>query len=180
MQLFAACADTPRGQSRVLLSHAAKQVWGLSSLPSCVPLPGGKPHFPQHPQCHFNLSHSGRYALCAVGECPVGVDIQIIKTTFREGLPRRVCSPEQLLWLEQQPHHWRSFARLWSMKESRVKWDGSGLTHPIRDIPIPTPVGDASLYFLDGLWFRLFSGTDWEACVCAALPPPETIHWISL
>lgn len=180
MDLFAIDQLTNRQQGSLLLSHAAAQVWGLSPLPQCSTHPGGKPFFPDHPSRHFNLSHSGRYALCAVGECPVGVDIQIIKTTFREGLPHRVCSPEQLLWLEQQHHRWRGFARLWSMKESRVKWDGSGLTHPIRDISIPTPVGDASLYFLDGLWFRLFSGTDWEACVCAALPPPETIHWISL
>lgn len=180
MLLFAAHTDTPREQSRTLLAYAAKQNWGLSPLPDCVPLPGGKPYFPQHPRCQFNLSHSGCYVLCGVGEEPLGIDIQIIKTNWRDSLPRRVCSPEELTWMQRQPDYWRAFVRLWCMKESRVKWDGSGLTSSIRDIPIPLPPQEGTLCRRDGLWFRLYSGTDWEACACCPQPPPEEIDWISL
>lgn len=180
MFLFAADNLTQRQQARVLLSHAAAHIWNFSSLPEIDTLSGGKPYFPQHPDCHFNLSHSGSYALCAAGASPVGVDIQIIKTNWRDGLPRRVCSPQQLQWLEQQPDRWRGFATLWCMKESRVKWDGSGLTHSIPDISIPLPQPEKTLYFWDGLWFRLFSGSDWEGCICSTEVPPENILWTKI
>lgn len=180
MFLFAADNLTQRQQARVLLSHAAAHTWNFSSLPEIESFSGGKPHFPQHPNCHFNLSHSGCYALCAAGTSPVGTDIQIIKNNWRDGLPRRVCSPQQLHWLEQQSCPRRGFTRLWCMKESRVKWDGSGLTHSIRDISIPLPRSGEDLYLWDGLWFHLFSGADWEACVCSAEAPPDAIRWIKI
>lgn len=180
MQLYAAHTPTPREHGSLLLAHAARQVWGLSPLPLHPPLPGGKPHFPAYPHCHFNLSHSGPYLLCGAGEEPVGVDIQIIKSNWRDALPKRVCSEDELFWLDKQPDRWRGFARLWSMKESRVKWDGSGLTSSIRDIPIPLPPETGNLCSRDGLWFRLYSGKDWEACMCCSFPPPEEISWIDL
>lgn len=180
MFLFAIDNLTQRQQAKTLLTHAAAQAWNFSFLPEFGTHPGGKPYFLQHPDCHFNLSHSGSYALCAVAELPVGVDLQIIKTSWRDSMPRRVCSPEQLHWLEQQPSRWRGFTQLWCMKESRVKWDGSGLTHSIPDISVPLPQVGEDLYFWDGLWFRLFSGSDWEACVCAREIPSKTIHWINI
>ncbi|MBR5529278.1 MAG: 4'-phosphopantetheinyl transferase superfamily protein [Oscillospiraceae bacterium] len=180
MFLFATDNLTQRQQAKTLLAYTAAQAWNFPSLPEIGIHSGGKPHFLRNPDHHFNLSHSGSYALCAAAELPVGVDIQIIKTSWRDSLPRRVCSPEQLHWLEQQPCRRHAFTQLWCMKESRVKWDGSGLTHSIPDISVPLPQAEENLYFWDGLWFRLFSGPDWEACVCSTEAPPDTIHWITL
>lgn len=173
MVIYGARDLTARGQARDLLAQAVLEVWGLSPLPDLARRPGGKPYFPGREELHFNLSHSGGLALCALDTAPVGVDIQIVKA-LRPALPRRVCSPEELAWLERQPDLWSSFALLWSLKESRVKESGQGLTVPIREIRVPLPPGGR----LDGLWFRTCAGPNWAAAVCGRNEPPQEIIWV--
>ena len=36
----------------------------------------GKPYLKGREDLHFNISHSGNFVLCALGECPLGVDIE--------------------------------------------------------------------------------------------------------
>lgn len=169
------CADglTSRTQTRDLLALAVRETWGLSSLPELSFREHGKPFFQEHPGCHFNLSHSGDLALCALDSAPVGVDVQIVKE-WRSSLPRRVCSTEELAWLEEQPEVWPAFTLLWALKEARAKESGRGLTTSIRDIRIPLPGPEPVL--LDGLWFGTWSGPGWAAAVCGHSKPPEKFH----
>ena len=173
MKLYFADALTHRAGAYDLLARAVRETRGLSPLPEIQRAEGGKPYFPHHPHLHFNLSHSGPYALCALSSAPVGVDIQIVKDSWNPRLPARVCSGEQLAWLERQPDRLRAFTLLWAMKESRAKYTGTGLRHDIRGIAVPLPESGETLCQIDGLWFRLFSGADYEAAVCAAEIPPE-------
>ena len=149
-----------------LLARCVREVWGLEPLPAVARGEHGKPRFPDHPDHHFNLSHSGPYSLCALSDSPVGADIQIVKDSWNPRLPQRVCSPEQLAWLEGQPDRNRAFALLWTLKEARVKYEGTGLGDNIRGIPVPIPVPGQTLYPLDGLWFRIYEGEDFFAAVC--------------
>lgn len=174
MVLYCAKGLASRAQARDLLALAAAEHWGLSPLPEIARREHGKPFFPGREELHFNLSHSGDLALCALDGAPVGVDIQIVKT-WRTGLPGRVCSPEELAWLEGQPHLWPAFARLWTLKEARAKESGKGLSTSIRDIRIPLPAeGPVQL---DGLWFRTWTGLGWAAAVCGHDQPPDTLIW---
>lgn len=177
MVIYGARDLTSRGQARELLALAVCEHWGLSPLPDMARLEGGKPWFPDRPDLHFNLSHSGPLALCALDSRPVGVDIQVLKT-WRPSLPPRVCSQAELEWLEGQRDHWPSFALLWALKESRVKESGRGLTFPICDIRIPLP-GEGPL-LLDGLWFRTYQGDGWAGAVCGQSLPPEKLIWRTL
>ena len=170
MFLCSASGLTARAQARDLLALAVNEVWGLSPLPEIARRPGGKPFFSEREDLHFNLSHSGDLALCALDGAPVGADIQIIKE-WRPSLPRRVCSAEELAWLEEQPDLWSAFTLLWTLKEARSKESGLGLTTSIRDIRIPLPGADASE--MDGLWFRTWTGPGWAAAVCGHTRPPE-------
>lgn len=170
MVIYSANGLTTRAQARDLLALAVKEVWGLSPLPEIALREGGKPFFPGHPDCHFNLSHSGYLALCALDSAPVGVDIQIVKE-WRPSLPQRVCSAEELSWLEGQPELWPAFTRLWTLKEARVKESGKGLTPDLQDIRVPLPERESVLF--DGLWFRTWSGPGWAAAVCGHSEPPE-------
>ena len=43
----------------------------------------GKPWFPACPQRYFNLSHSGKLALCALADGEVGVDVQEMRAAWR-------------------------------------------------------------------------------------------------
>ena len=179
MVVYGASGPDIRTRAWALTALAATEHWGLSPLPPLVRSDRGKPRFAQEPDRHFNLSHSGSLALCALDESPVGVDVQIIKR-WRPGLPARVCAPEELAWLEAQPELWPAFTTLWALKESRVKYTGQGLTVPISSIRIPLPDKAQSLLALDGLWFRLYSGPDWRAAVCGLRPSPPSILWRDL
>ena len=39
----------------------------------------GKPYLAAHPQLHFSLSHSGDWAVCALDDAPVGVDLEQLR-----------------------------------------------------------------------------------------------------
>ena len=172
MILYSAKGLTARTQARGLLALAVQETWKLSPLPRIARQEGGKPFFPEHTDRHFNLSHSGDLALCALDSAPVGVDIQIVKE-WRPSLPKRVCSPSELEWLGRQPDFWPAFTLLWALKESRAKESGQGLRQSIRDIRVPLPAdGPAAL---DGLWFRTWTGPGWTAAACGHSEPPEKI-----
>lgn len=177
MIVYGAKGLTARSQARDLLALAAEEHWGVSPLPEIARRELGKPFFPERAELHFNLSHSGELALCALDGEAVGADIQVIKT-WRPTLPRRVCSDRELAWLEHQRDLWSSFILLWALKESRAKESGQGLTSSIRDIQVPLPTEDPLR--LDGLWFRTWTGPGWAAAVCGHTKPPKEILWREL
>lgn len=170
MVIYSTQGLTSRTQARDLLALAVSETWGLSPLPEIARREGGKPFFPEHSALHFNLSHSGGLALCALDSAPVGVDIQMVKG-WRSSLPRRVCSPDELAWLKDQPEFWPAFTLLWSLKEARGKESGRGLTIPLHSIRVPLPEPGSVLF--DGLWFGAWSGPGWAATVCGHSRPPK-------
>lgn len=165
MRVYGTKGENGRTLAWPLLERAVRDYWGLSRLPETARGPRGKPFFPQAPQLHFNLSHSGGYALCAVGESPVGVDIQVVKP-WRARLLDRVCTPEEREWLARRGDRDGDFALLWARKESLCKQRGTGLTFPLNSL---RPEGE---FFTD------YQGEDWRGALCAAGPGPEEIVWL--
>lgn len=84
---------------------------------------GGKPYL-RSGAVQFNLSHSGGIALCALGDVPLGADVQA-PGALRPALVRRCCAEEERAWLSGQPEE--AFFRLWARKESLLKACGCGL-----------------------------------------------------
>jgi len=94
---------------------------------------GDKPHLADGP--HFNLSHSGDYALLVVGDGPVGVDIEkwetwcekewatLSRTAFHENERTALAglAPNGIPFIG-------SFFDIWTLKESYVKMLGAGLS----------------------------------------------------
>ena len=177
MVIYATDKIENRAQAYDLLSQGADAVWGFQELPFTERTSSGKPFFPDFPDHHFNLSHSGSFALCALSDSPVGVDIQIVRDSWRDALPRRVCAPHELEWLEEQSAYWDAFALLWALKEARGKYTGKGL-RAAREISVPLPAAGRSLYLHDGLWFRIYTGEGWQAAVCGEEEPPEELIWV--
>lgn len=177
MVVYASDKIKNREDAYALLSRCAGEIWGLSPLPALERSADGKPYFPGFPNHHFNLSHSEPFALCALDTSPVGADIQRIRCDLRPGLPRRVCAPEELVWLDGQNDRWRAFALLWALKEARLKYTGTGLRAGIRTTSVPLPQLGQSLYLHEALWFRVYAGEDWMAAVCGEHVPPEELIW---
>lgn len=173
-----------REQAKELLAWGAERYWGLSPLPELAAGERGKPWFPTCPQYHFNLSHSGKLALCALANQAVGVDIQEIRETWRPALIARSCTPEERDWLASMGDRNEDFAQLWALKESAGKQTGYGLPYPPsrQVVPLP-PLGEPydpeQIYLLGEVCFRVYVGENWRGAACGLEDPPTAIQWVS-
>lgn len=88
----------------------------------------GKPYCVNMPAFHFNLSHSGEYAVCAVSQREVGVDIQKHKK-YQLGLAERFFAEEEVRQLREAAEEEREklFYEIWTLKESYMKYTGKGM-----------------------------------------------------
>lgn len=86
--------------------------------------PSGKPYFADRQGLFLSLSHSGKYAVCAVSDVPVGVDIQECLDGRRNILKRILCPGEE----------GTDMFRLWTAKEACVKCTGAGLSKDFREL----------------------------------------------
>lgn len=76
---------------------------------------------------YFNLSHSGDIVICAVSNSPVGCDIEQSKKAPAHLAERYFCEGEkQYLSQFAGDEYDREFYRLWTMKESYMKYTGEG------------------------------------------------------
>ena len=89
----------------------------------------GKPSIAEYPDFHYNLSHSKEYAVLVTDECPVGIDIEELRTGYQR-LAARFFSLEEAEVLKE---HWSDdlFTKLWTRKESYLKAAGFGMRMPL-------------------------------------------------
>ncbi len=142
-----------QGDAYALLCQAVRLVWDMEQLPEIARQPDGKPYFPQHPQRHFNLSHSGDLALCALSDAPVGADIECIRPR-KERLPAYVCRGDEWQRYQSLGGDWPAFYTLWTERESILKYTGEGLK-AMRHAHVP-----------EGCVISHLSGGGWKAAVC--------------
>ena len=170
MELYLCENISRREDAHALLSYAIKHRWGLEARPGIAHGEQGKPYFPNHPEYHFNISHSGRFALCALDERPVGADIEHIRPHHPK-LAERICSSQELDWLKEQPDKISALCQLWTCKEALVKYLGTGLTVPLRTIRVPlSPASNQ-----DGLVFHSVVTPEFCLCVCGHSTPVPVI-----
>ena len=114
--------------SHVLLRRAAAHCRAALGLP-----PGdlrlargmaGKPYFPLAPDLHFSLSHSGADWVCALSGQPLGLDLQQPRPVDAAALARRFFHMDEAAYLQAHPE---DFFRVWTAKESYVKYTGRGI-----------------------------------------------------
>lgn len=87
--------------------------------------PRGKPYLDCQ-DFHFNISHSGGLAACAVERFPVGLDIERYRT-FSPALANRICTPEERPLIGASPDRDQALTQLWTCKESLMKLTGQGM-----------------------------------------------------
>lgn len=153
------------GDPYVLLASLLPEVGGVEPLPEIARQPGGKPYFPSHPDLHFSVSHSGALSLCALGEAPVGADVELVRP--RSGrLPRYALSDGEYAWYRERGGRWEDFYTLWTLKEARVKCTGEGIFQmsPRRiSVPLLLP-GQTARW--EGFSFTALAGENWRGAVC--------------
>jgi 4'-phosphopantetheinyl transferase len=93
--------------------------------------PHGKPYLSNHPELKFNLSHSGDYALLAVGlNDELGIDIEQYSHRPYEDMAQKLFQPDELALFEKCTDKTAQFFRFWSAKEAFMKAIGLGLRCP--------------------------------------------------
>ena len=122
----------------------------------------GKPYLKNLP-LHFNLSHSGNYAACAIGDQEIGLDLQILSKTS-EKLCRRFFTENERQYLRGSPDADRTFTRIWCMKESYIKLLGKGLLIPLDSFSVSPE--RLNLEQKDDVHFWLYGGPDFEMALC--------------
>lgn len=100
----------------------------------------GKPEFSLHPDVHFNLSHSGGWAMCIISSFPAGCDIEKVRID-KDGpdlemrIAQRFFTPAECEMLSRNDKCMPlNFYRLWTLKESYIKAIGTGLSTPLRSV----------------------------------------------
>ncbi len=93
----------------------------------------GKPYLLAETKLHFNLSHAGEIALCAVSPGEIGCDVER-QTGLNMRIAERFFAGEeyrQLVQQESDKEMQELFFRLWTLKESFIKTSGLGLKIPL-------------------------------------------------
>ncbi len=141
----------------------------------------GKPYFPDIPQIHFSVSHSGNVWGCAVDSCPLGFDLEDL-SRFEAGRKdgRDAAEGRQERWLRLARRYFteseyeyvrmggkEAFFRLWVRKEAYLKYKGEGLSLGLGSFEL---VWSGSLTAqLPDAWIEgILLGSGLEAAYCAA------------
>ncbi len=98
----------------------------------------GKPSLKYQPGIHFSLSHSGDYAICSIGDKPMGNDIELIRPG-RLKVADRFFAKEELDWMyavQAEEEITQRMFRIWTMKESFLKATGKGISLPLGDFAV--------------------------------------------
>ena len=126
---------------------------------------------------HFSISHSGKYAACAISECPCGIDIEsvlktdnssalkIAKRFFHENEYGRLSCCNNGLE--------REFCTVWTARESYMKLTGRGFTEPRNSFQSSSD--GQSIITSDGRRFLLKSYVLGDYILSACSRDPETV-----
>ncbi len=156
--------------------------------------PLGKPYLPNCPSISISASHSGDYLICAVSNMAIGIDIQeqrLLKGETPEEagvrlqrIARRFLHPAEADYIAPLPH--QRFFKVWTAKESYVKYTGQGIddhfSHfsilPDDGIPLPETVNVLpARWFALGAWFYQFQADPQHTiCICTDAPAEIQIH----
>jgi 4'-phosphopantetheinyl transferase len=113
----------------------------------------------------LSLSHcAGTVVVAVCADAPVGVDVEAVRG--RPDLDRGVraaCTAGELAGVRDE----RDLLRLWTRKEAVVKATGEGLTVPLRDVHVSSPLEPARLLS--------WSGRPSQACTLLDLDLPADL-----
>ena len=99
----------------------------------------GKPYLAENEDVFFNVSHSGSLAVCAVSPMDVGVDTEVV---------RKFDAQLKDFVFNSPPETDAECTRLWTIKESVMKYFGAGISIGAKNIHVN--IGDPITVTCDG------------------------------
>ena len=132
----------------------------------------GKPFLKDRKDCHFNLSHSGKWVVCAVDNRPVGIDVEKVNKVDLN-IARRFFTSEEYDDLKSMKAEEQAlyFFDLWTLKESYIKAAGGGLSIPLDSFSFKIANGNIIMStdneFKDCYFKQYFIDTGYKMSVCS-------------
>lgn len=123
--------------AEILLNHGLQELYpGIKCPVPWAEDKNGKPYLPYYYNIEFNLSHSEEYAVCALSDKPVGVDIE-----YCADINLDIASyffGKEYEYIMEKPEQERidAFYDLWVLKESYMKATGLGFRLALDDFCI--------------------------------------------
>lgn len=131
----------------------------LNIVPECVEFeynPQGKPSVKQsgstknEMELYFNMSHSGDYVVLAVGDAPLGIDVERKRSDRLKVAKRCFCKEEYeyIISAINDEEQVERFLEYWTLKEAFVKYIGKGLAVPLNSFLIKREASNYRLILL--------------------------------
>ena len=160
--------ESPRAHA--LLRFALARDYGIADC-EIAKTESGKPYTVGKDGIFISISHTDGFAVCAVADAPVGVDVQK-RRDFKENLAARVCGDEEREQFD--------FFTLWSLKESYIKLFGKKRTD-YRDIAFRKD-GDLIRCFDGRVFCRTYDTVPDCSCAAVSLSDdfPDEIQFVQL
>ena len=117
----------------------------------------GKPYLEGN-DVYFNISHSGKYVVCALSLKEVGVDIERIRPKHDLVLQNCFTKEEQEYVKDDT-----SFTKVWTLKESYIKYLGTGLKTKLNSFSV---ISDNIIKQIDNLVFTSMLVEDYQLSIC--------------
>lgn len=114
----------------------ALKAWGLDPMMEKIGYHRyGKPYLIDHPDIHFNISHSVDMAICVISDKEIGCDIEKIRK-YDSDVALRCFSEKEMRYIEESKDKDFAFTRIWAMKESFLKAIGTGLRDDMNEVSV--------------------------------------------
>lgn len=168
----------------LLLNHALKK-YGIDGKTAEYSVnPYGKPYL-NGQNIFFNISHSGKYVICATAGEEIGIDIQK-SVRCAANTANRFFHPDEQLYIKSLPAADRpaAFLRLWTLKESYIKALGKGIANMLRSFSVKFEGKTA--YVCSGgrqapYFFAQYTVDGYFAAVCSGSRPGSVpLQWVDL
>lgn len=110
-----------------------------ATLPDFVRNTHGKPDLKDVPGVYFNLSHTKQAIAVAIGDHPVGVDVEGFKQPT-QSLLQYTMNEDEIRRVQQSAYPDQTFTTLWTQKEALFKYYGTGITSSIKELLTSIPI----------------------------------------
>ena len=136
--------------AEVLLRYALKERYEISDL-ELGKNAYGKPYLLKHCGIYFNLSHSGDWVICGVGDQDLGIDVEHIEE-IEMSIAEDFFAGKEIEYLKTIPVENRlgDFYTVWTLKESYTKYVGEGMSIPLDSFAI-IPEKERFALYIEGV-----------------------------
>lgn len=127
----------------------------------------GKPRLAD--RAPFNITHAGDFAVLALSEQTVGVDLERFRPIDWQRISARFFHPEEQAYLSHSLEPEKDFFRIWTLKESYLKAEGTGFSVSPASFAVLPQEEHTAVFFgaTDYRFTRLNAFPDYCLSVCS-------------